>query len=85
MKSHYIGTIVGAILGVILIMIWMVTYEPHGGMNLSFYLFPISALILAFAFEGKDVPVVLWYVGAFLQWLSIGIAFDFIAYLIRRK
>ena len=68
----YIGTICGIGVGVLAIVIWVLTFEPHGGAELSPYLFPLSSLILERMYPTQSVPVPLWYGGALLQWIVLG-------------
>ena len=54
----------------------MLTFEPHGGVELSRYLFPLSRLILGRMYPSQSIPVPLWYGGALLQWLAFGAVID---------
>jgi len=76
MRSKYPVTIIFGLIGLVAIAIWVVTFEPHGGINLSNILFPISSALLNLIFPNKDVPVALWYLGAFLQYIGIGLIID---------
>lgn len=68
------------------IIIWMVTFQPHGGVELSHYLFPVSALILArIYYPAHSIPVALCYGGALLQWIFIGVMVDLLRSILRRK
>lgn len=66
-----IGTISGTVLGVIGIVIWAITFEPHGGLDLSWYLFPLSRLVLEACYTGRSVPVSLMFAAAVLQWTML--------------
>jgi hypothetical protein len=71
----YFGTLCGFAVGVLAIVIWMLTFEPHGGVELSRYLFALSAFILKRIYPAASIPVPLWYGGALLQWVILGRAF----------
>jgi len=73
---RYFGTLCGLILGVLSLLIWILTFEPHGGPELSWYLFPISRLVLDWLFPRESIPAVLWFGGALLQWIVLGAAVD---------
>jgi hypothetical protein len=78
----YLGTVIGVIVGIGAVLVWMLTFEPNGGVELSHFLFPISALALERAYyPDSSIPVPLWYGGAVVQWVCIGILVD----LVRRK
>ena len=79
------GTLCGLGAGVLAIVIWMLTFEPHGGVELSRYLFPLSRLILGRMYPAQSIPVPLWYGGALLQWLAFGAVIDLLRRAIRRK
>jgi hypothetical protein len=76
-----IGTLCGAGIGVVAIVIWMLTFQPHGNVALSRYRFPLSALILQRMYPAESIPVPLWYGGALVQWLALGAFVD----LLRRS
>lgn len=79
-----IGTLFGIVVGVLAIAVWMLTFEPHGGPELSHYLFPVSAIILEHMYPTQSIPVPLWYGGAFLQWVVLGMLIDFLRRVFRR-
>lgn len=81
----YIGIICGTVVGGLAIVIWMATFEPHGGVELSRYLFPLSALALERMYPAQDVPVPFWYAAAMLQWVGLGAVVDLLRRLFRRK
>jgi hypothetical protein len=82
----FIGTLCGIGVGVSAIGIWMVTFQPHGDVELSRYLFPLNALILErIYYPTQSIPVPLWYGGALLQWLAIGALIDLLRRLFRRQ
>jgi sterol desaturase/sphingolipid hydroxylase (fatty acid hydroxylase superfamily) len=81
----YIGTLCGIGVGVLAIVIWMLTFQPHGGVELSHYLFPVSGLILErIYYPAQSIPVPLWYGGALLQWLVVGVVVDLLRRAFRR-
>jgi hypothetical protein len=81
----YLGTVWGAGLGVLAVAIWMLTFQPHGGFELSRYLFPFSAFILEHIYPDQAIPVPLWYCGAVLQWTVIGAIVDLLRNIFRKK
>jgi len=81
-----IGTLCGIAVGVLAIAVWMLTFEPHGGPELSHYLFPASAIILErMYYPTRSIPVPLWYGGAFLQWVVLGMLVDLLRRVFRRE
>ena len=81
----YLGTLSGAILGVVAIVIWALTFEAHGGVELSRYLFPLSAPILERIYPAQSIPVSVWYGTAFNQWLLLGVLVDLLRRVFRRR
>jgi len=63
----------------------MLTFEPHGGVELSRYLFPLSALVLHRMYPAASIPVPLWYGGALFQWVAVGALTDLLRRGFRRK
>ena len=81
----YFGTLCGVTVGLLAIVIWMVRFEPHGGVELSRYLFPLSALILERRYPAQSIPVPHWYDGALLQWVVLGMIVDLLCRTFRRE
>src|SRR5258706_15549899 len=81
----YLGSLCGFGVGVIAIGIWMLTFEPHGSVELSRYLFPLNAIILERMYPAQSIPVPLWYGGALLQWLVLGGLVDLLRRVLRRE
>jgi hypothetical protein len=82
----YIVTVCGFGVGVLAIVMWMLTFQPHGGVELSHFLFPVSALILErIYYPAQSIPVPLWYGGALLQWLVVGAVVDLLRRAFRRE
>lgn len=81
----YIGTLVGTAIGLTAIVVWLATFEPHGGPELSHYLFPGSAILLERMFPTCSIPVPLWYVGALLHWVIPGVFVDLLRRAFRRE
>jgi hypothetical protein len=81
----FIGTLCGIAVGVLTIVIWMLTFEPHGGVELSRYLFPLSAPILECIYPAQSIPVLVWYATAFIQWLLLGVIVDLLRRVFRRQ
>ena len=81
----YIGTVCGIAVGVLAIIIWMLTFDPHGGVEFSRYLFPLSALVLKRIYPAQSIPVPIWYGAAFVQWLCLGVLVDLLRRVLRRR
>jgi hypothetical protein len=79
-----VGTLCGTGVGVLAIAVWMLTFEPHGGLELSRYLFPVSAFVLQRLYPAESVPVLLWYGGALLQWIALGALSDLLRVVLRK-
>jgi len=62
--------------GLAAVFVWMATFEPHGGTNLSACLFPISAITAQVFFPHTSFPVALWYSLAVGQWIAFGMVVD---------
>ena len=77
----FIGTLCGTAAGLLACVIWMLTFQPHGGIELSWFLFPLSAFVLERMYPMQSIPVSLWYGGALLQWIAFGAIVD----LLRRR
>ncbi|MCB1210646.1 MAG: hypothetical protein KDK97_15050, partial [Verrucomicrobiales bacterium] len=81
----YIGTLCGIGVGVLAVVIWMATFQPHAGVELSGYLFPLSAFILKRLYPIQSIPVLLWYGGALVQWIVFGAVLDVLRRVFRRE
>jgi hypothetical protein len=81
----YFGTLRGFGVGVLAVIIWMLTFQPHGGVELSRYLFPLSASILERVYPTQSIPVSFWYGGALLQRLILGAFVDLLQRVFRRE
>src|SRR5688572_12110450 len=84
-RRPWFWTCVGVVLSVCAVALWIATFEPHGGAELSWFLFPIARLVLDFLFRGKDIDPVLWYGSAVLQWAAVGALLDLGRWLARRR
>jgi len=69
-------TMIGAVLGVLAVVVWIATFEPHGGVELSSVLFPLWGLAADVLFHERSVPVLAWYAGALLHWPILGAVVD---------
>ena len=81
----FIGTLVGILIGLLAITAWLITFEPHGGPELSHYLFPGSVILLEWMFPTRSIPVPLWYCGALLHWVIPGVLVDLLRRAFRRE
>jgi hypothetical protein len=80
----FAGTLVGAAIGLLALIIWVATFEPHGGSEWSRYLFPVSAVWLERMFPSRAIPVSLWYSGALLHWIIPGALVDLLRRVFRK-
>lgn len=81
----FTGTLCGFLIGILAIAVWVLTFEPHGGPELSHYLFPLSAAILGYIYPNTSIPVAVWYGGALLQWIALGVLVDLLRSAFPRK
>jgi hypothetical protein len=81
----FIGSLCGLVMGVITIIIWILAFEPHGGIELSPYLFPLSAPILNRFYPGQSIPVPIFYGLPFLQWVLAGMLVDFLRGILSKR
>jgi hypothetical protein len=79
------GTLAGIVVGLVAVAVWVVTFSPHGGVELSMYLFPISATLLSCIYGNASVPALLWFASAILQWVAIGVCVDLVRFWKRRR
>jgi hypothetical protein len=70
------ATLCATAAGVLALGAWAATFEPHGGVDLSPYLFPVSTAVLGAAYGGSSVPVPVFYGSALLQWVLLGALVD---------
>jgi len=78
-----IATLAGFVAGVLAVAIWMATFEPHGGVELSRYFFSLSAVVLERIYPGESVPALVWYGFALLQWVTLGVVVDLLCVAFR--
>jgi hypothetical protein len=77
-SSRWRFTLIGAAAGPIVVGIWTATFQPHGGVELSSYLFPLSAWLLGeVIFRHDSIPVLVWYGSALSHWAAVGCVIDF--------
>jgi len=74
----------GIVLGVVSTVAWILTFEPHGGVELSRFLFPGVRWVIQWLHPVGSVPVLLWYGCTFLHWPIIGAFIDLFRFVIRR-
>lgn len=77
-------TILGGLVGPVAVLLWIATFEPHGGVELSGCLFPAWSWLSRVLFAGRSVPAPVWYGGAVLHWVVLGALVDFFRELRRR-
>ena len=83
--SRFQFTILGSIASVLAVLVWVITFQPHGGVELSAYLFPVSRLLLQWIYPHESIPPTIWYVSALLHWFFIGASVDIVRYVTRRS
>ena len=74
----------GSCVGLCAIALWVLTFSPHGGVELSAYLFPLARFLLARLYSTQSIPAEMWYGGALLQWVLLGAAVDVVRAIVRR-
>ena len=72
----WLWTACGAAAGVLAIAAWLATFDPHGGVDWSPWLFPLSSAALERRYPFRSVPVPLFYASALLQWIVANAAVD---------
>ena len=55
-RTPYFYTLCGVALSLVAVVAWMLTFEPHGGPELSMYLFPLSVITLERIYPAQSVP-----------------------------
>ncbi|MDB5290112.1 MAG: hypothetical protein JWL69_1353 [Phycisphaerales bacterium] len=80
-----LATAYGTVVGLVAFAVWAFTFSPHGGIELSAFLFPISAFVLEHAYPSQPKPALLWFGGAIFQWALIGAAIDVARAIARRR
>ena len=81
---HWILTIAGGALGIVAVLVWMATFEPHGGVNLSPYLFPLLPRMWDLVFPAVSVPAVIVYATMLVYWPLVGWVLDVIRHALSR-
>lgn len=81
----YLGTLLGTGIGMIAVLLWLLTFEPHGGPEYSRYLFPAAQPLLAAAYGQEAPPVPVFFFAALGHWLLPGVAVDLVRALVGRK
>jgi hypothetical protein len=81
MLKPWIGTLFGLLLGILAVGVWLLTFAPHGGVELSSWLFPLSVPVLNLLYPEQSIPVPVWFTGIALHWPLIGLVID----LVRRR
>lgn len=74
----YLGTLCGFVLGVCAISLWALTFQPHGGVELSPFLLPASKPVFERLYPQESVPALAWFGFGVVQWVIAGIMVDFI-------
>lgn len=83
--ARYRFTILGGVVSLFAMSVWGATFAPHGGGELSPYLFPLWRWVCAVWFAGRDVPALLWFGGMLVHWPLLGAAIDVVRALRSRR
>ena len=84
-RHPWFWTRCGFIAGICAIAIWIVTFEPHGGPDLSWFLFPVARLVFGDLFPSRSIDPMVWYGSAMLQWVTFGALIDVVRWVMRRR
>ena len=68
----------GFSLGIVAVLVWVFTFEPHGNVELSGVLFPGVQPVLTWAFPNGDTPMSWFFAMAVAHWLIPGVLIDLI-------
>ena len=82
---RYAFTILGGMASLAAVLVWIVTFKSHGGVELSAYLFPAWSWLARALFAGRSLPALIWYGGALLHWVVPGAVVDIFRELHRRR
>jgi hypothetical protein len=80
----YLGTLLGMILGMIAVMVWLLTFEPHGGPEYSRWLFPAARPLLDALYPQQAPPMPVFFFAALGHWLLPGVLVDLVRAAFRR-
>ena len=75
-RRPFFWTLAGIPFGMMMTLVWMLTFQPHGHGEFSRYLFPFTGLIINFLYPAQSIPAVVWYSGALIYWPIIGALVD---------
>jgi hypothetical protein len=78
----YLGTLGGLVLGLFAISLWAVTFQPHGGVELSSFLLPASRPVFDRLYPNESVPVFAWFGFGVVQWVIAGTMVDLIRWFL---
>lgn len=81
----YLGTLLGTGIGMIAVMVWLLTFEPHGGPEYSGWLFPAARPLLDALYPQQAPPMPVFFFAALGQWLLPGVVVDLLRALLGRK
>ena len=76
-------TAIGIVLGIVSVAVWLLTFQPHGGVELSAYLFPGTRWLLIRLYPHENIPVPVFYWSAFLHWPIVGTVIDLFRLILR--
>jgi hypothetical protein len=81
-RPHFFYTAVGFVVSVAAVAIWIGTFSPHGGVELSGYLFPGARWICEFLYPQESVPALVFYGSALLHWPFVGFVVDVVQIIV---
>ena len=67
----FLFTKIGAGLSVVVVVAWVATFEPHGGVALSSVFGPLWRIVASEVFSDRAVPALAWYAGVLLHWPAL--------------
>jgi len=80
----YLGTLIGTGVGMLALMIWLLTFEPHGGPEYSRWLFPAARPLLDALYPQQAPPMPVFFFAALVHWLLPGVLVDLLRAAFRR-
>lgn len=83
--NRFAFTMLGGLMSVVAVVVWIATFAPHGGVDLSGYLFPVWSWIASALYAGRSVPALVWYGGILLHWVVLGALVDLLRARLRGR
>ncbi len=83
--SPWFWTLVMGVLGIVLLIVWLLTFSKEGGVNLSPWLFPAADWLLRRVYAQGDVNIPVWYGSLLLHWPLVGALIDLLRWSARAR